>query len=427
MQQSNLNEQMTGRNTRRMKVLFVHENLGEFGGAEGNIHLSAKELKHRGHEAALLYSHCTARNEDAWRETFSECYCLPGAANTETVEAVLEQFGPDSIYLHNLSDLEVIQALVDSGRPVVRMVHDHSLYCMRSYKYNYFTRKICTRAASSYCVFPCLGPIGRSKTGGWPLRWASYKEKKREIALNQRCARVVTYSDYLRTELVRNGFEDHKIITCAPIQVSQDDGLSSSFSDRNLILFAGQLIRGKGVDALLHALAKISVPFRAIILGDGRQRAQCERLAKKLGLADRVEFRGYILPAEMKEFYLEASVFAMSSLWPEPFGMVGPEAMRYGLPVVAFDAGGVREWLQDGENGFLTPWNDTNAFAARIQELLLDKNRARQMGECGRERIRRFDAAQQINTLENLFHEVIDENPNPSSEAEASTNQQICL
>jgi len=94
---------------------------------------------------------------------------------------------------------------------------------------------------------------------------------------------------------------------------------------------------------------------------------------------------------------------------------------------VAFDAGGVREWLQDGENGFLTPWNDTDAFAARIEELLLDKNRARQMGECGRERIRRFDAAQQINTLENLFHEVIDENPNPSSEAEASTNQQICL
>src|SRR6185436_12837217 len=96
-----------------------------------------------------------------------------------------------------------------------------------------------------------------------------------------------------------------------------------------------------------------------LILGDGNHRAHCERLCRKLGLEDRVQFRGFILRHELKDFYLESSVFVVSSLWPEPFGLVGPEAMRYGLPVVAFDAGGIKEWLIDGQNGYLVPWKDT--------------------------------------------------------------------
>ena len=82
---------------------------------------------------------------------------------------------------------------------------------------------------------------------------------------------------------------------------------------------------------------------------------------------------GYVPRAELWQHYLDATVFAMSSVWPEPFGMVGPEAMRWGLPVVAFDAGGIREWLTDGENGFLVPWMNTQQYASRIEQLLSNK------------------------------------------------------
>jgi len=97
----------------------------------------------------------------------------------------------------------------------------------------------------------------------------------------------------------------------------------------------------------------------------------------------------------------------VSSVWPEPFGMVGPEAMRYGLPVVGFDAGGIKEWLIDGENGFLVPWMDTSGFAVRIEELLRNKELGRQLGRNGRERVNSvYSASRQVDRLEKIFMNV---------------------
>ena len=99
----------------------------------------------------------------------------------------------------------------------------------------------------------------------------------------------------------------------------------------------------------------------------------------------------------------------MSSLWPEPFGMAGPEAMRYGLPVVAFDAGGIREWLMDGCNGYLIPWKDDACFAERLDELLRNRQRARQLGQAAAEWSVRYDSSQQLDTLQSLFERVVRE------------------
>lgn len=390
-----------------MKLLFVHQNLGEFGGAEANIRISATELRNRGHTVGLLYSEGTGRNEPAWREIFSQCFQLPVVGDSEFVKAILQQFDPDAIYLHNLSDLGVLESLVRSPVPVVRMVHDHALYCMRTYRYNYFTRRICTRPLSPYCLFPCLASVARNSKSGFPLKWVGYAAKKKEILLNQRCEQVVVYSDYVKQELVRNGFAAERINVCVPIRMWSDEARISSFSSRNLILFAGQLIRGKGADMLLHALAKVRTHFECDILGDGSHRRLCERLCARLGISDRVRFCGYVLPADLSKFYRDASVFVMGSLWPEPFGMAGPEAMRYGLPVVAFDAGGIREWLTDGDNGYLIPWKNVDLFAARLDQLLRNKELARSLGRRAFESVQRYDSCRQLDQLECLFEKVV--------------------
>src|SRR5579859_7054921 len=145
-----------------MKLLFVHQMLGEFGGAEANIRLSATELSNRGHTLGLLHTQSTGRNETQWRQLFPNCFQAARVNGESFARAILDQFKPEAIYLHNLPELDVLETLLRSGIPVIRMVHDHALYCMRSYKYNYFTRRICTRAFSPYCVFPCLGCIGKN-------------------------------------------------------------------------------------------------------------------------------------------------------------------------------------------------------------------------------------------------------------------------
>ena len=393
-----------------MKILYVHERFGALAGAEANAHITATELAGRGHTIGILHGPGTGKNEDGWRAVFNPRFALGPGDNAAVVRSALAAFGPDAVYVHKMADLSVISALVAGGVPLVRMVHDHDIYCMRSYKYNYFTRVICTRPASPYCLFPCLAGVVKNSGGGFPLKWVSYAAKKREIALNRRFQRMVVVTPYMRDELIQNGFDPGRIEIHAPVPRPGEPGLRSDFGAHNLILYAGQIIRGKGVDALIEALARLDVPFECVILGDGNHRSRCEQLTRKLGLADRVHFKGFIPQAELRAYYRECSVVALSSLWPEPIATIGLEVMRYALPVVAFDAGGIKDWLHDGYNGYLVPWGDRARFAARLRQLLLDKPLARQLGENGLQLVSKlYDFPGYIHDLESLFERVVRE------------------
>jgi glycosyltransferase involved in cell wall biosynthesis len=387
-----------------MRLLFVHDRFGALAGAESNILATAFELKQRGHVVAIAHGPVTGKNEASWRETFSPCFPLGCDNPASAIMAAVQSFRPEIIYVHKISNLEVIQALLDAEIPLVRMVHDHDLYCMRSYKYHYLSRRICERAASPFCVFPCGASIARDHEGRFPLKWVSYSAKLKELDLNKQFDCMVVATQYMKEELARNGFDPRKIEIHAPVPRAGDPSSTSTFNARNLIVYAGQIIRGKGVDVLLESLAQVTVPFECFIFGDGNHRAFCEKLSAKLGLTGRVHFKGYVPQEELKIFYHECSLIVVSSVWPEPFGAVGLEGMRHGLPVVAFDAGGIKEWLIHGHNGYLVPWMDRADFARRTEELLRDKTLAREMGENGRRLSAEcYEFSKYLSSLEELF------------------------
>ena len=86
--------------------------------------------------------------------------------------------------------------------------------------------------------------------------------------------------------------------------------------------------------------------------------------------------------------------------------------MRYALPIVAFDAGGIKDWLIDGQNGFLVPWMDRTAFAARLDQLLGDKPLAKRLGQAGLQLVsERYDFETYIADLETMFQTVAAETP----------------
>ena len=402
-----------------MKILFVHERFGALGGAEANILACAESFLGRGHDIGLLHGPGTGKEESAWLQTFPTRFQYDhtrcgGAA----LSLALRQFKPDVIFLHKMADPVLMSALAENPVPVVRMVHDHDLICMRSYRYNPFNRNICTRATSGWCVFPCGACLTRNHGPGLPLKWVSYTAKLRELALNRKLAALVVASRYMKDELVRNGFPGDNISVHAPVPRSADRSFESSFDSRNLLVYSGQIIRGKGVDVLLESLARVTTHFEAVIIGDGSHRAHCERLSRRLGLNHRVHFTGFVPQAELKIYHRNASVAVVSSVWPEPFGAVGLEAMRCGLPVVGFAVGGIGDWLIDGETGYLVPWMDRQQYAGRIETLLLNKKLARTLGENGRELAgRRFSFTGYINELESLLARVAHARPSliPSS------------
>jgi glycosyltransferase involved in cell wall biosynthesis len=245
--------------------------------------------------------------------------------------------------------------------------------------------------------------LKRNRGPGLPVKWVSYFAKLREIGLVRRFQRHLVVTNYMRHELEINGFDPARIEIFPPVPRPVAP-LMPSFSDRNLLIYAGQIVRGKGVDVLLRAMAQVRAKFELIILGDGNHKPACERLALKLGLAGRVTFKGFVPQAELQDYYRDASGVLISSLLPEPIATIGLEVMRFALPVVAFDAGGIKDWLKDGETGYLVPWMNLEAYARRVEDLLADKARARALGEAGRKFVsEHYDFDRYIANLEALF------------------------
>jgi len=134
-----------------------------------------------------------------------------------------------------------------------------------------------------------------------------------------------------------------------------------------LVVAAGRLVPEKGFSTLVGAFARVSTPdARLAILGKGPQLEELEAQARSLGLADRVEFPGYVDP---NSHFLRARCFVSPS-FHESFGLVIVEALDHGLPVVATMSGGPQEILNRRELGRLVAAGEEAEMAEAIQASL---------------------------------------------------------
>ena len=175
------------------------------------------------------------------------------------------------------------------------------------------------------------------------------------------------------------------------------------------MLFVGRITPHKGLSYLLRAMATVRQPARLVVAGDGYDLPNMRRLSEALGIADRTEFLGIVGRDEVDTLYRRASVLVVPSVWPEPWGLIGPEAMASGLPVVAFRSGGIPEWLVHGVTGFLVESRDVAGLASQIDRLLNDPELVRRFGSAGRSAAQaRFTVQVHADALVDVFRQVID-------------------
>src|SRR5690606_9827805 len=115
----------------------------------------------------------------------------------------------------------------------------------------------------------------------------------------------------------------------------------------------------------------------------GPQQRALEEKAQVMGLGEAVRFAGYVPQHETAAWYRTADVFALSSDFDNSPNVV-LEAMAAGLPVVATDVGGLREYVTEPRNGRLAPRGDATAFAAALASYLDDEPLARATGAANR-------------------------------------------
>jgi glycosyltransferase involved in cell wall biosynthesis len=212
------------------------------------------------------------------------------------------------------------------------------------------------------------------------------------------CDQVIAVSSFIADRAVAHKVRPERILVLPNTLGFALPSLGNREHRQDGVLVIGQTGRmeeNKGFADSVAAFALVHARGHAVelvLVGDGKDRGRVEALASELGVRDSVRFTGW--QRDALSFLREFDVFIHPSR-DEPFGLAVLEASGIGLPVVAYDDGGVPEIITDGETGLLTPVGDVDALASALEKMLSDPALRTRMGTAGQERVRSVFRADQ--------------------------------
>ena len=168
--------------------------------------------------------------------------------------------------------------------------------------------------------------------------------------------------------------------------------------DATLLMSVGELNTNKNHETIIRAITGLDVYY--IIAGEGNLRAHLQRVIDELGLTERVKLLGY--RTDVVELYRAADICVFPS-FREGLGMAAIEGMTCGLPLVAADNRGTRDYCRPGVNGLVCQPSDTAAFADAIKRLSADACLRLKMAEANTEAVKKFDIIPVNEQMDRLY------------------------
>ncbi len=374
-----------------MRIVIADSTDRWLGGVETYIGQLIPALLERGHEVLFLHEGGgdPARPAIPAIDRVPRLSCAPARRGAALAE--LAAWQPDVLFVQAFTD-PATEAAALALAPAVFFAHAYYGTCISGNK-----------AFSTPAVRPCDRTFGPAclalyfprRCGGLDPRTMlrEYRRQVSRLASLQRYSGIVTFSAHMRREYVAHGFADTQVHQLPPVYPSLGVAGEQTSGDRppmddareRRLAFIGRLERLKGARVLLEALAllraQVAHPLRLTVAGDGPDLASCREDAARLSAAHpnvRIDFVGWISQVACAALVTSSDVVVMPSLWPEPFGFAGAEAVQRGIPVAAFDVGAVREWLTEGRSGAVAPADPPAAagLADAIQRALSLPRRA---------------------------------------------------
>lgn len=288
------------------------------------------------------------------------------AAAAGAVAAAIDALRPAAVLTSNVHDPGVLAAARRARRLIVR-VHDHRLFCPQGDRqFPHFKAHCAHPMAASTCL---LNAVLRGCGAGPRARTLHLLRSRQALRAGVLAAdRVIVSSRFMARLCELNGVATQRIAILAP-PIGGDVAVAAAERPaRDRVLFAGRLVRDKGLESLLRAVARIAPARRPSLVAAGEPTREVRRLpslAARLGVE--LTMLGKLSPRELEAQIDASTLVAMPSLWPEPFGLGGIEAQARGRPVVAYDVGGIGEWM--GNAGRLVPRGDEAALAGAIADV----------------------------------------------------------
>jgi glycosyltransferase involved in cell wall biosynthesis len=393
-----------------MRTLHVNAHLAPKGGVETYLLALRPILAQRGVEALLAY-------DEGDPSLWPGAEHVPGleqpsAEQDETVRerlaALIRRLRPDLVHVHNVQNKGALEAALASGRAVMTS-HDYRTACPANTFFFKRTETICDRDKVGLGCIPntlvkkCLTP--RPKLGTYYYRRAVWATENAG-----RWAGVIAPSGGASERLLRAGYPSDRVSVvpyfCPVVPLESPRPVP----EQPLLTFMGRIAPGKGHATFVEALGLLPDGVHGLMVGDfdDGKRATVTGLAERFGCAGRITLQPWADRAAVRAVLGRTSVFSFPSLWPETLGIVGLEAMARGVPVVASDVGGVREWLEDGRNGRLVPPGDAAALADGARSLLATPDTLEAAGRAGIDTIRtRFMPEHHLDELMGVYERAL--------------------
>lgn len=406
-----------------MNILQVNKFWFQLGGVESYLKGVVEELSDRGHRIAEF----GMRHEENRPSEYADFFVpfidlrtggrgLPLGRKIRTSVGLLYDpkvfrrisdlcaaFGPEVAHVHLFErqlTTAVIRGLRSRRVPILQTFHDYSFVCPSYTLMKGMTVPCeleCTRRGYHRAVVHRC--VKRSRAAS-SLSAVELIVRRHVVRYQRWVDLFIAPSRYLRAILIESGLEPRKVVH-VPNYVK-----TSEFEPRlepgEYALFVGRLSFEKGLWTLLAAAEELPTQeFR--IVGRGPEEEALRAEVRRRGLSN-VRLEGFRQGEELRELYRNASCVVMPSEWPENSPMVVYEAFSSGKPVVATALGGLPELIDEGRDGFVVPPADAGALSRAIRLLAESPQRAREMGERGREKVvREYDLARHADRLLEIY------------------------
>jgi glycosyltransferase involved in cell wall biosynthesis len=391
-----------------VRILLATSQRALVGGVEKYLQHIIPALAGRGHSLGLVFEYPCDASAD---RIDSEEAQIPGwCAASLGVESVMDsiaRWAPDVVYSHGVDDGALEAALLEKY-PAILFAHTYYGTCVSGRKCHAQPHiQPCARKLGA----PCLLNYYPRRCGG--LNPATmFRLYREQTARNRRLREyraILVASQHMKLEYSSNGASAGQVRV---LRLPSTDTAPAATSPRRelasgRILFLGRLVDVKGAGHLIRAIPaaaeKLGRRLALTIAGEGPQRRLLTELASRLNV--QVDFAGWVDNGRRLELIRQADLLAIPSLWPEPFGLVGIEAGRQGVPAVGYAVGGIPDWLLAGETGELAPGDppSVNGLTAAIVRALADPIHYSRLSRGAWELAQKFALEAHLDQLESIL------------------------
>jgi N-acetyl-alpha-D-glucosaminyl L-malate synthase BshA len=365
-------------------ILFSHRwRGGRAGGAETHAIDLIKGLAAKGHSIVFV----TSKADDG---------CRPGLS-----DGVSAHFELPFQTINPLDKFEIYRRLAEiAAEHQIEVIHAHHRNA------GYFAELLCRRKHIPYVV------TVHDPWHATPFKKSHGKVFRRLIAVSDFLKQVLITRFHVPPERIRtihNGVDPSRFEGIAHAEAARFRSAFRVGADEIVLSQISRISKVKGQFDLLHALKLLppDLPYRCLIVGEGKERARLERLAESLGLSRKVTFCGYQSNIPV---VLAASDVMLLPSHREGLPLSIIEAMLSNVPVIAANAGGVPEIITHGKDGLLFPAGDIPALARLIMQMVRDTSLRQQLAQAGRRTaIERFLVGRMIDETEAYYQRILEE------------------